>query len=262
MKNRTAFLLLLAATSSQFASTQPIAVPHKAGSMHGFLLVKSADGKVIGVGDVVQVAKGAQVHSRLLFRFRDGSLDDESTVFSEKDAVCLISDHHVQKGPSFPTPLNVTINVAAAEVTWHETKDGKVEIKRQHMDLPDDLANGILPVVMENIPPKAAETNVSYLANDPKPRIVRLSVRPEGRESFTVGGFQHFANRYVIHIELSGLAGLLAPIMGKQPADIHDWVVGDEVPSFAKMQGALYLGGPVWTIQLTAPVWSSSEEAR
>jgi hypothetical protein len=261
MKN-PAFLLLLAVASSQFASAQPIAAQHKAGSMHGFLLVKSADGKVIGVGDLVQVAEGVQVHSRLLLRFRDGSMDDESTVFSEKDVLCLVSDHHVQKGPSFPTPLNVTINVAAAEVTWHETKSGKVEIKRQHMDLPDDLANGILPVVMENIPPKAAETNVSYLANDPKPRIVKLSVRPEGRESFTVGGLAYFANRYLIHIELSGLAAILAPFMGKQPADIHDWVVGGEVPSFARMQGALYLGGPVWTIQLASPVWSSREEGR
>jgi len=262
MMNRSVFLLLFAVASSQFALGEPIAARHKQGSMHGFLLVKSAQGNVIGVGDMVQVAEGPQIRSRLVLRFRDGSIDDESTVFSDRDVLRLVSDHHVQKGPSFPVPLNVTIDVPAAEVTWHETKGGKVEVKREHMDLPGDLANGIMPAVMENIPPNAAETNVSYLANDPKPRIVKLSVRPEAREGFTVGGVGYFANRYVIHIELGGLAAILAPIMGKQPADFHDWVVGGEVPSFVKMQGALYLGGPVWTIQLTSPVWSSTEETR
>jgi len=230
--------------------------------MHGFLLVKSAQGKVIGVGDLVQVAEGGRVHSRLLFRFRDGSIDDESSVFLQKDALHLVSDHHVQKGPSFPAPLNVTISAPASEVTWREAAGGKIEVHREHMDLPDDLANGIIPAVMENIPPNAAETKVSYLANTPKPRIVKLSVKPDGREKFTVGGLAYFANRYVMHIELGGLAGMIAPMIGKQPPDSRGWVVPGEVPSFAKLEGAFYPGGPVWTVELSSPVWPSRTESR
>lgn len=257
MMNRCVLLLLIAAGSSPYCSAQPIAAHYKQGPMRGFLLVKSAQGKVLGVGDILQVAEGDQIHSRLVFRFRDGSIDDETTVFTQGDVLCLVSDHHIQKGPSFPTPLNMEINVAAAEVTWHESKDGKVEVHHKHMDLPKDLANGIIPAVMENIAASAAETKVSYLANDPNPRMVQLSIKPEGKESFTVGGFPYSASRYVVHIELGGLAGIVAPLMGKQPPDIHDWVIMGEVPSFAKMQAPLYNGGPVWTIELASPVWGT-----
>jgi len=226
--------------------------------MHAFLLVKSSEGKIIGMGDIVQVAEGSRIRSRLVLRFRDGSIDEESTVFSDKDTLRLVSDHHVQKGPSFSSPLNMTIDVPASQVSWHATQGGKPELKTEQMQLPDDLANGIMPTVMENIQPEAPETTVSYLANDPKPRLVKLSIKPESQENFTVGGFAYSANQYVVHVELGGLAALFAPLMGKQPPDIHDWVIGGEVPTFARMQGALYLGGPIWTIQLASPVWPSS----
>lgn len=236
---------------------EPIRVQHKPGAMHGFLLVKTAEGKVIGVGDLLQAAEGTQVRSRLLFRFRDGSIDDDTTVFAAGDVLRLVSDHHVQKGPSFPTSLDMTIDVPAAEVRSQESAHGKQEVTRKHMELPKDLANGMLPLILENISPTAAETQVSYLANDPKPRIVKLLVRPQGREKFSVGGLSYAANVYVIHIELGGIAGLVAPVIGKQPPDVHSWLADGEIPSFAKMEGPLYQGGPVWTIELTSPVWSS-----
>jgi len=226
--------------------------------MHGFVLVKSSDGKIVGVGETVQVAERGRLRARLTLHFRDGSIDEESTVFSEDGVLRLITDRHVQKGPSFPTPLNMAIDVPASQVTWREPHARNAESKTEHMLLPDDLANGIMPVVMTNIPPKAAETKVSYLANDPKPRLVKLSIKPESQDNFTIGGEAFPATRYVIHIELGGLASLLAPLVGKQPPDLHDWIAGGEVPSVAKLRGALYLGGPIWTIQLASPMWESN----
>ena len=262
MIKRPVFLLLFAMTSSYFAPAEPITAQYKQGSMHGFLLVKSPEGKVIAVGDVLQVAEGARIRSRLIFRFRDGSIDEESTVVLQEDTLRLVSDHHVQKGPSFPTPLDVTVHVPTGEVAWRETKGGKTEVHRNHMELPNDLANGIIPQVMQNTPSNGAETKVSYLGNDPKPRIVKLSMRAEGRDRFTVGGLEYFATRYVMHIELGGLAGMIAPMIGKQPADVHYWMITGEVPSCAKMEGAFYLGGPVWTVEQASPVWPSAGEAR
>lgn len=230
--------------------------------MHGFLLLRTAQGNVIAVGDLMQVAEGDRIRSRLVFRFNDGSTDDESTVFLQKDVLHLVSDHHVQKGPSFPTPLDVMIDVAAAEITWHEPKGGKIEVHKEHMELPNDLANGIIPAVMENIPQNAAETKVSYLASTPKPRLVRLLVKPQGQESFTVGGVAYSAKRYVMHIELGGLAGMIAPIIGKQPEDSRGWIVPGEVPSFVRLEGAFYPSGPVWTAELSSPVWSYGASSR
>lgn len=257
--NRLVFLLFFAGMSLRFAPAEPIPARHKQGSMHGFLLLKSADGKVIGVGEVVQVAQRTRVRSRLVFHFRDGSVDEESTEFLEQGMLRLVSDHHVQKGPSFPMPLDVTISGATGQVSWQESKGGKSTLKTEHMQLPDDLANGMIPVVVENLSSNAAETKVSYLANDPKPRLVKLCFKPEEPGSFTVGWLRYSAARYNIHVELGGLTGVIAPFVGKQPADSHGWVIPGEVPTFAKIQGPLYDGGPVWTVELVSPEWSLSE---
>jgi len=46
------------------------------------------------------------VESRLVFRFKDGSLYDERVTFSQKDVFTLLSYHIVQQGPSFPEALD------------------------------------------------------------------------------------------------------------------------------------------------------------
>jgi len=41
------------------------------------------------------------VTSRTLFHFKDGSINDETTVFGKRHTFQLISDHRSQKGSSF-----------------------------------------------------------------------------------------------------------------------------------------------------------------
>src|SRR5689334_3381615 len=95
-----------------------IPATHKQGSTRGFLVLKSAEGKVIGVGDQIQVIQGDQVRSRLVLHFGDGSVDDELSIFTQTSTFQLISDHHTQKGPSFPEPLDLTLDVRDHKVTW------------------------------------------------------------------------------------------------------------------------------------------------
>jgi hypothetical protein len=225
--------------------------------MHGFLLLKSADGAVIAVGDQVNIARGDTVRSRLTFHFRDGSIDDELTVFRQGSVFQLLQDHHVQKGPSFPEPLDVTMDVMSGQVTWREQKDGKDEVKTEHMDLPPDLANGLMSLVVQNFPAKASEMKVSYLAGGSKPRLVKLNIKPDGKSAFRLGGRTRQAKQFKIHIELGGVTGVVAPVIGKQPADIEIWVLDDEVPAFLRMEGPLYQQGPIWSMVLAAPAWPS-----
>lgn len=253
-----AFVFALCLTACRHAAAEPIQARHKQGSSHAFLLLKSAEGKVIAVGDEINLVNGHVVHSRLVFHFRDGSIDDEITVFRREKVIQLISDHHIQRGPSFPQPIDIAFNVSSGEVTWHEDKDGKHEVHTDHMDLPPDLANGLLALVIENFPPQAAEMKVSYISGTPKPRVVKLSIKPDGRDTFRIGGGPRTANRFNIHIEIGGIAGVIAPVIGKQPSDIQIWAMNGEVPTFLKMVGALYDKGPIWTAVLTSPEWPSS----
>jgi hypothetical protein len=95
----------------------PIAVRYPEGSAHGFLVVRTLEGKIVAAGDLIQTVHGDRVVSQLVFRFQDGSIDDESAIFSQRGAFRLISDHHVQKGPIFPKPTDVFINASTGQVT-------------------------------------------------------------------------------------------------------------------------------------------------
>lgn len=68
-----------------------------------------------------------------------------------------------------------------------------------------------------------------------------------------VGLVKHKAEQYVVKFKIGGVAGLVAPLVGKQPPDVHIWVVKSEVPTFVQSEGPLYEGGPIWRIRLTAP---------
>ena len=226
------------------------------GTIHGFLELRAENGHVVASGDVVQVVHGAQVTTQTLFKFNDGSIDDETTVFSQHRTFQLITDHHVQKGPYFPHPMDVTIDAHSGQVTVRSTgKDGKEEVKTDHVNLPPDLANGMVALVVENMRSDAPETTVSMLVATPKPRVVKLVFSKLCEEDFSIGGSPRKAIHYEIKIDLGGVAGVVAPLIGKEPPNIQIWTVGGEVPTFIREQGPLYPDGPMMTIQLASPVW-------
>jgi hypothetical protein len=246
-------------------ATQPgaladgIPVRHVEGTVHGFLELRSEDGQALASGDVVQVAHGDQVTSRTLFHFKDGSIDDETTLFSQRRSFRLITDHHVQRGPAFPHPMDLLIDARSGNVTVRSTgSDGREEVKTDHLALPSDLANGLVPLIIENILPGVAETIVPMLVATPKPRLVKLVISSQGEESFSVVGSSHQALHYEIKIDLGGVAGLVAPLIGKAPPNIEVWTIGGEAPTFVREQGPIYPDGPVMTIELASPVWPDS----
>jgi hypothetical protein len=241
---------------------EPVAVRHIEGTTHGFLVLRSMEGKTLASGDLIQVVQGDRLVANLIFHFKDGSLDDETTIFTQRHNFQLLSDHHVQKGPSFPHPMDVLIDAPKGQVTVRFTDGGKEKVETDHLDLPPDLANGLLLNLLKNLPANAVETKVSYVAATPKPRLVKLAIRPEGEEAFSVAGIREKAVRYDIKIELGGITGVVAGLIGKQPEDIHIWVFGGKAPAFVRMEGQFYQGGPVWTIELTSPVWQRPQRSQ
>jgi len=269
MKNSSAqslrsFPLVLALLSvcQLLSSAAPTPVRHINGTMHGFLQLRSDDGKVVAAGDLVQVVSGSQVTARLLFHFTDGSTDDETTVFSQRRTFQLISYHHIQKGPSFPHPIEMTIDARTGTVTIHSTgNDGKEAVKTSHVQLPLDLGNGLISYILENGPPAATPIKVPLLVATPSPRLVTLSISPVGDESYSLAGSARKATHYEIKIELGGVAGIVAPMIGKNPPNIQVWILGGQAPAFIREQGPLYLDGPVITMELVSPMWPSSSKS-
>lgn len=248
-------LLIVALLASSGLAAQQVPVRHLEGTFHGFLALSTLQGKTLAAGDLTEVVHGDKVTMRTVFYFKDGSIDDETTVFSQDRVFRLLSDHHVQKGPSFPHPMDVMIDASSGQFTVKYSERGKQKELREHLKLPGDLANGLLPIFIENMRPGTHEMNVSYLAATPKPRLVKLAISSQGESKFSAAGRGYAATHYVVKTEIGGAAGFIAPILGEQPKDIHVWILEGIAPAFVKLEGQLYQGGPVWRIEMTSPVW-------
>ena len=175
------------------------------GTLHGFLALTTEDGHVLADGDLIQVVRGDLVTSHLVFHFKDGSVDDETAVFTQRGNFKLIRDHHIQKGPYFPHPLDMLIDVPKGTVTVRSTgKDGKEEVTTDHQSLPHDLYNGLITSIVKNVRKEATETTVSMIVATPKPRLVKLAITPNGTETFSLAGASRKALAYDMKIELGG----------------------------------------------------------
>src|SRR5213592_1305627 len=114
-----------------------IPVRHMAGLMHGFLALRTLDGKRLADGEMTQIAEGDRVTSRLVFRFKDGSVYDDTTVFSQRGAFRLLSDHLVQRGPSFKQPMETSVEASSGQVmVRYKDQDGKEKVLKERRDLP------------------------------------------------------------------------------------------------------------------------------
>jgi hypothetical protein len=235
------------------AHADPVLVRYPQGYSHGYLALKTLDGKLIATGEDVQSVRGDRVTSRLIFHFLDGSIDDDSTVFTQRHVFRLISDHHIQRGPAFPKPIDFLIDGVTGQVTVR-TPDGKVT--QQHFDLPPDISNGLPPNLLLCILPSVAETKISYIIPSDKPRLIHLSIKPTDNTSFNVGQLQRKATDYIIHVELGGVAGMIAPMIGKEPPDYHIWVQGGVPPAFIREEGPIYEGGPILRMESIVPTFS------
>lgn len=236
-----------------------VAVRHLEGLTHGFLVLRTLDGATIADGDLIQNAKGARITDHLVFHFKDGSLYDETSVFTQQGTFRLLRDRLVQKGPAFKHPMETELDSSTGQVTVRYTDDdGSEKVLSQRLKLPPDLANGIISILLKNIPPNAPSTTVSMLAATPKPRLVKLAISAGGEEPFWVDGSSRKATRYVVKVEIGGAAGLVAPLVGQQPPDTSVWMALGDAPAFLKSEGPLYNGGPIWRIELVSPEWSPS----
>jgi hypothetical protein len=257
------FVFLLACLLQPIACpAETVSVLYREGVEHGFLVLRTQDGKPIADGDSTQVARGDRVTSRMRFRFKDGSIYEETTVFSQHGTFRLLSDHVIQKGPTFKSPMDTAIDTISGQVTVRYMDDGKEKVLTERLELPPDIANGILFTLLKNVHRSVPKTTVSYVATTPKPRLVHLEIIPQGEEPFSIGSFSHKAIHYVVKVKIGGLAGLLAPLVGKQPPDTQAWMLGDDAPAFVRSDGPWYGDGPIWRMELAIPaVWPDSTSA-
>lgn len=253
------FLALLIVPPTR-GNAEPVPARLKQGVGHIFLLIRDESGKILAEGESLQTVKGYTVSTHTTFHFRDGSIDDETTVFEQRVNLRVLSDDHLQKGLAFPHPMEIQIEAVHGRVIVHDLESGKTST--HEMKIPFDVANGIITQVLQNIAQDTVdtvETKVSYVLPTSKPRLATLVISPAGEDSYSLGGVRQTARKLELKVDLGGVAGLIAPIIGKEPKPTYAWMAGGQVPMFLRIQTQFYDGAPLWTIEQTAPAWAAAE---
>jgi len=239
-----------------------IPVRHQEGVSLGFLVLRNEAGEPIAYGDLQQVAEKDHVMSDMKFKFNDGSYYEEITKFTQHGVFRLLSDEVLQRGPSFKQQMKSWIDATSGNITVRSTEKGKEKVLIKHLELPPDVANGMIMILAKNLDPSAPVTSVSMVAVSTSPRVVKLNFSPQPQGIFHVGPIPYKAQRYQVKIEIGGIKGKIAPLLGKQPADIHLWLIKSEAPTFVKYQGQLFEGGPVWNMELVDPQEGSPRDQK
>ncbi|HUB79629.1 MAG TPA: hypothetical protein VMB03_12575 [Bryobacteraceae bacterium] len=232
------------------------------GEVRGFLVLRGEDGAFVANGDSMQTVRNGKLVYRAVYRFKDGSLQDETTIFTQSGHFRVLSDHLIQKGPLFKHPIDMTVNAGTGEVTVLHTDDkGVQKTENAHMKLPTDLANGIVPILLKNLAPGTASITESMVVASPKPMLIKLQIRSEGEDSFTTGSLGRKATRYTVHVDIGGVKGAVANAIGKEPPDTQVWILGGECPTFLRAEGPTFDGGPIWSTELVSPIFPKGSDA-
>ncbi len=230
----------------------PVEVRFLEGVTRGFLVLRSTTGQIMGHGELLQTAHPDRVDSRMIFRFKDGSLYDEKVVFSQQHVFMLLSYHLVQRGPSFPEPMDVSLDRKQGRYQVKSGEKGREKDSSGTIELPPDVYNGMTSMLLKNLTRGSSES-VHYIAFTPTPRLIKLDLVPVGEQKLQIGEEEGQGTRFAIKPRLGGVMSLVAALMGKTPADYECVIWTKDLPAFVRCDGPLRLKGPVYRIELTNP---------
>ncbi len=255
--------VLLLATSlgwTPLAMGAPVPVRFSEGTTRAFLLIHTVEGVFVGRGDLIQVIQGGEVDSRMVFHFEDGSVFDETVVFTQQRFFAMERYSLVQRGPTFREDVEVSMErTGKYRVKTKPRGEGEEKVFEGTLDLPPDVYNGLVLTIVKNLPKGASET-IHLVAFTPAPRLIQLELVPAGEHKVLVGGVVRTAVRYVFHPKLGVWLEFFARLLGRLPPDYNAWIIPDEVPAFVRFEGQLSPTGPIWRVELTVPRWPDKPE--
>jgi hypothetical protein len=227
---------------------EPVAVRYTEGVMRGFPVLRSQSGEKLARGELVQVAQGDVVDSRLTFHFKDGSIYDEHVVFLQKNVFTLLRYHIVQRGPSFPESIDARMDRASGHyhVRYKGDEDSPEETLDGSVTMPADVYNGLLSTLMKNMTADSSAT-VQIIAFTPKPQLVKMLLKPAAEDVVQVNDAAIATTRFLVEPQL----GLFATLLVGEIPNLKCWIVGGPAPAFLRFEGPLYFMGPIWRIDWT-----------
>src|SRR5262245_37609763 len=202
------------------------------------------------------LTEGALVESQLVFHFKDGSLHNEKVVFAQQRVFTMISYHLIQRGPSFPDQIEISIERGTKEYTVRSQagKEGEEELQAGQIDLPKDVYNGMLITILKNLQ-KGTDEMVNVLAFTPAPEVINMHLRVIDHHPVDIGERSITAIQYVLEPQIGPIREWFGKAIGKLPPQFHYtcWIIVDAAPAFVQFEGPLQLMGQIVRIELVSP---------
>jgi hypothetical protein len=247
---RYGFLVLMPLFCATALDAAPVRVRFPEGTTRGFLAIRTPQGELIGRGELRQKPRGDEIDSRLLLQFKNGSVHEEVTTYSQRGVLRLESYRLTQRGPSFPgAEISFDRKSGRYQAKARERTDGPEQTASGEFEMPADLYNGMALVVLKNMVPAEGATG-QLAAFTPKPRLLRMEFRQEGEDRVFFAGDPKQAARHLVNLEIGGVSGVVASLIGKIPPDLRYWLALGEIPAFVRFEGSMFLNGPVWRVEM------------
>src|SRR6266511_1500757 len=143
----------------------------------------------------------------MIFRFKDGSVFDETVVFTQQRVFTMQSYRLVHRGPVFAEDTEISLERASGKyrVKTKARKDGQEKALDGALDLPPDVYNGMVLTVVKNLA-KGPNEIVQIVAFTPTPRLIKLELAPMGEHKVLVGELAKTASHYRVEAPARDLA--------------------------------------------------------
>jgi hypothetical protein len=164
----------------------------------------------------------------------------------------LLSYHLVERGPSFPEAMDVSLDRKQGRYQVKSVKNGREKDSTGTIELPPDVYNGMTAMLLKNLARGNSES-VHYVAFTPTPRLIKVDLVPVGEQKLRIGDEEGQATRFAIRPKLGVVMGAIAALMGKTPTDYECVIWTKDLPAFVRCDGPLRVSGPVYRIELTGP---------
>lgn len=228
------------------ASSDAMAVRQLQRPFQQTMTVRADNGSVVAKGDFSQTVVGDTVTMHLMYRFLDGSTDEETTVYRQHGSFQLLRDHHVQQGPFFSKPFDFLVDASAKTTTSLSiSSDGAVNVNTHDAKLPSDLANGFIGTLLLNSSSGTKAFTTTMMVPFNGGRLVHLRVSRDREQTFSTGGKNMKATVYRVHPDLGGFIGILAGLLGLKPKDVMVWISQGDDPVVIRTVGQLGGYGPI-----------------
>jgi hypothetical protein len=237
------------------AHAEPVAVRLVEGNYRAFLVVRTLEGAAIAHGEQSQRPVGGTVQTRLQLRFKDGSVHEEQVTYTQAKVFRVERYRLIQRGPSFPT-MDASFDRKAGQYkALTQSKKGEEEKTASGaLEIPPDVYNGMTATLLKNLQ-GGARASAQIMAFTPKPIVIKMDLSTEGEDRVSLGGRVMKVNRHLAKLDVGGLKGVVATLIGKDPPDLRYSLVEGTVPVFVRFEGPMFLNGPVVRIEQTTVQW-------